>query len=141
MSFLDCQNKVTDELNLKFASLAAEAVFIPVTTLQDTKDIKAYVIPFEMFIQSETRGKTNKTYVIQVGILQKVNEAVLPVDVLAIVETVTANFYSQKLPSNSTPIYFPTAVKVKNVPFYDYENLDESKVVESIIQVTYMELA
>jgi len=138
MSFLDCQIKVTENLAVNFTQFIPEAVLVPVTEFKDVKDVRVFTIPFESVITLFSRSKTEKIYTIQIGVIQKVNSANPATDVLDLVEEIVENFHDKNLPEGiDPPLYI--AAGLKNIPFYDYENLDEDRVIVSVVQVDYKE--
>lgn len=139
MSFLDCQTKVTEYLQSNFPGVDIEATLIPVTEFKDIKETKIFTIPFEQLTELLSRSKTQKTYTIQIGIIQKVNTLKPASDVLDLVEEISSTFHNQNLPvGQADPDYHSTG-GVRNIPFYDYQNLDEDKVIVSVVQVDYVE--
>ncbi len=139
MSFLDCQTKVTEYLQASFPDEDIEATLIPVTEFQEIKETKIFTIPFESRTELFSRSKTRKVYTIQIGIIQKVNDLNPATTVLDLVELITATFHNQNLPVGQAQPDYHSLGGVRNIPFYDYENLDEDKVIVSVVQVDYVE--
>ena len=139
MSFLDAQEKVTDYLIAEFPGVDITAVLVPVTEFKEIKATKVFTIPFEATTEILSRSKTQKVYTIQIGIIQKVNSVNLPTTVLDFVEEVAAKFHNQNLPVPPAAPEYHSVGNVRNIPFYDYQFLDEDNVLISVVQVDYME--
>lgn len=137
MSFLDCRDKVRDEVNNQF-NLGAVSRLTPQYDAEEVKDLTVFVIPFEQFPQRVTRAKTEIIYTIQIAIIQKINKDTTDESVLAVSTSVMEHFFNKNLPAGQSPPTYHSG-QVSSIPFYDYQELDEDRIVVSIIQIEYRE--
>ena len=136
MSFLDCQQKVVDDLDANF-SFTPKKTFRPFTQLSDIEDVSVFVIPFESTVALEGRKLTSEDYVIQVGVIQKVREAVPPETILQLSLDIKTRLTNRNLPDGGPVVYH--WIEIGHIPFYDYMALDEDKQIISVVRITYRE--
>ncbi len=139
MSFLDCRDQVTKFLNDNFVGqFEAESTERPVTDFIDIIDTKVFVSPMESQTILFARNTMQEIYTIQVGVIRKVNATVTPAQVLALAEAIKKSLHNINLPVASAALVYGW-FDIKFIPFYDYQSLDEDKVIMSIIQIQYKE--
>lgn len=138
MSFLDCRNKVVDELNASFTGFTAEPVLNPSLDQQEAINLRVLVAPFQQVLTRVTRAKTEAIYTIQIAVIRKVNKTTTDESVLTTSTAIMEHFFNKNLPVNQDPPDY-ASMEVSSVPFYDYEYLDQDNLVVSIIQVNYKE--
>jgi len=137
MTLLDCRDKVTDNLNANFTEFTAQAKLVSVSTFEDVIEMQVFVIPIRTIVTKQTRGKSQKIYTIQIGIIQKVtSNDVDPEDVLPIVQSIEDNFNDKNLPEGQVPADYRSK-GVRTMPFYDYSQLDTKKIIQSVVEVDY----
>jgi len=117
----------------------SERSFLPKFDLKDLKILKVVVVPRARNLSASDRSRSQQDYVIDIGILQKLNgtnpEQVDPL--IGLVEEVADFFRGQRLPG------YPAAawVKTEHAALYDVEHLDQLRQFTSVMSLTYRVLA
>lgn len=138
MSLIDCQETVTLAL-IADLGLPALNEFTPDIELRDSDDLKVVVVP----VGVENPKRLNRGNVwdempkIDVGVVQKVIGGVVAKDVLTVANTVR-EYFKGITALQGASIY--TVINVNFTPFYDFDTLDEDKLVLSIVSVMFKEI-
>jgi len=142
MSLLDLQSTAVADLTGAF-SFTAEEAFNPEITLQSTENMRVLVVPVSvMNAKRLTRNNVwDELPTIQIAVVQRVQpNAGTPITekaILTIAESIRDR-YKTITRLTGTSVY--TVMSVNFMPFYDYEELDDSAQIVSIIEVQFKEL-
>jgi len=139
MNIYDLQDAIVAELNTAFSGqFVATAEFTPNLALEDNENIKVPVVPglLEDIQLMNRAGVVEDSLEVQIGIIQRsANDADTRLK-LVLADTVRKHFNNKDLTVGGTAFIWKRG---KNMPLYDYQDLDESKQVTSIITLVYKE--
>ena len=100
MSLLDLQQKVTDELKsatFSITGFTAQKKFVPEARLSELEDLKVFVVPGSVMLGRRDRDSREDTLVVEVGILQRIHDAVTEEQVLNFVREIADHFFERDL--------------------------------------------
>lgn len=141
MSLLELRNLAVTDINTAFSGqFVAEGAFTPEFDLSKLEDLKVVIVPtgIESTVRMNRANKWERLPQLQIGIGRREQPNAAPpvtIDNVLTVAEAIRDYYETLPDLQGTNIY--AVVGVNFLPFYDYQELDDTHVVLSIVAVTF----
>lgn len=107
----------------------AEVMFAPELDLKGIKEKRIIVVPSELGIKPVSRGSSEDSLKVQIGVLQKCTEDDIP-KLIHLVERIGRSFLNKRLEDT-------TCMGVKYAPLYHPDHLRERRQFTGVIELTF----